>query len=621
MQPTIRSLAGRIRLTASRLAIAWLVAAGSHAIGIETPSPMLTDPYFEPLPLAPTLPDGTLELWNDAMVQGGAYGCREACAALIRAQRLGIDVRQQSLPALAAVLQRQDSDPIALRAASVAAVELDLRELAPRLASILDAGDRELERIVEPALARWQYAPMMAIWRARLADDSADLQRRLRAYQGLGLLRDHQSAGSLLIVARAPRRGFALRLSTAEALGLMPSDETIEAAAELANGSPEDCRIAAVLLSTAGGEQVVSILAGLAAGNDSVAAARALERLIQVDPPRSLIPAQHWSQHGNARLRLLAIDAFAANRSASAVAAAGTLLADVHPQVRRSAADLLARWGETGPLRADVEQQIIKYLSTASPPRAAEQAALLAATIRRDDSIPALVELLQHEADFVAVAAAWALGQLADPQTGPAVMEEVRRETARTEQIVAELTPIYAASPEPGVEIPKLAGSYDKVEQLILALGRMRYREAAEMLSAYVPKPTPQVRGQPPSLETYKQDRPRAAAIWALGHLLANEPRATSPQLVARLTARMADTTPIPAEAHLVRQMAAVALGRMGRMETLESIKAHFDPTAAHTDVGRACGWAIGQLTGDEPPRQTTQPMRHVDWFLIPLGN
>lgn len=599
------------------LALGW---SSTDVSAIEMQNPMEVDPYFAPLRRTPTLPAGTISLWLDSLQHGGADDCREACAALIRADRLGIAVGEQAARVLAVTLQRGESDVIARRAAAAAAVKLNLRQLAPHLTAALRGGDRELERVAEPALARWKFEPMRAVWRARLVDQQIDLQRRVRAYRGLGELQDAESQGQLAEIVLDSRRQFSERMAAAEALARMPNEACVNAAEALSKGEVEERRIAAVLLTSAKGDQAVSVLSDLAQDGDPFVAARAMGRLINVAPKKSLAAADKWRLQGDARLRRLSVDAISENPAESSVDALGDLLADAHPDVRTASADVLAEWGGSEPLQAAVQREITKKLADGLQPLAAEQAALVAAVVGHRQTLPRLVELLQAENHEVAVAAAWAICQMADVETGEAAMAEIGRETARTEQIVGDLAPLYAATPDSQVELPDLTALYEKVEYLLLALGRMGYGEAAEMLEKYVAKPIPQVRGEPPALQTYHQDRLRAAAIWSLGHLHGKGSDPPSARLVAALTARMADSTPIPAESKLVRQMAAVSLGRMGRDESLNALRAHFDPAASRIDVGRACGWAIGQITGVEPPRATTQETRHVDWYLVPVG-
>jgi hypothetical protein len=120
-------------------------------------------------------------------------------------------------------------------------------------------------------------------------------------------------------------------------------------------------------------------------------------------------------------------------------------------------------------------------------------------------------------------------------------------------------------------------------------------------------------------LETFKQPRLRAAAVWAFGKIYEDKENRVAADMIDMLVERMSDTTPIPREEPIVRQMAAVALGRIGAQHMVPRIREFYDPAAAHQEVGRACAWALEKLTGHAPPLISTKTVRHVDWFLVPL--
>ena len=66
-------------------------------------------------------------------------------------------------------LDRADNPP-AVRVAIVnALLELDARKAAPNLFGKVQEGNTDLRDLIEPALARWNHAPMRAVWLARLA--------------------------------------------------------------------------------------------------------------------------------------------------------------------------------------------------------------------------------------------------------------------------------------------------------------------------------------------------------------------------------------------------------------------------------------------------------------------
>ena len=82
---------------------------------------------------------------------------------------------------------------------------------------------------------------------------------------------------------------------------------------------------------------------------------------------------------------------------------------------------------------------------------------------------------------------------------------------------------------------------------------------------------------------------------------------------------RLNDTMSIPPEDLRVRRMVAITLGRMRAKETLPSLRRHFpDGEPSPNMVNNACGWAIGQITGEAMPPPRTFEGKYQDWFLVP---
>jgi HEAT repeat protein len=295
------------------------------------------------------------------------------------------------------------------------------------------------------------------------------------------------------------------------------------------------------------------------------------------------------------------------------------LLDDVLSDLRAAAGEALVELANDESVRNALGQRLAELLESASP-RQTKGALLVLGTLDYEPAADAILALLGSPEPSVSQAAAWALERLAVPATADQILSVVVNETERTIAEVEQLAPAYAENPEPDVELPNFGPTYERVEHLILALGKIRHEPASQFLRQFVPKPVWQVRGEPPSLETFKQPRLRAATIWALGKIHEGRTDASLDDLADALVERMSDTTPIPREEPLVRQMAAISLGRLGRDDKLPAIREFFDPNAAHDDVGRACGWAIEHLTGTPPEVNATREVRHVDWFLVPLN-
>ena len=105
----------------------------------------------------------------------------------------------------------------------------------------------------------------------------------------------------------------------------------------------------------------------------------------------------------------------------------------------------------------------------------------------------------------------------------------------------------------------------------------------------------------------------RAAGIWSLGYIYENDAPA---ELVKQIEDRLKDTDSMMPEDSPLRDICAIALGRMraeDKMATLEQYGALSGGT------GSACRWAIA-LIKDEPfLMDQDSTVEHVEWFITPL--
>jgi hypothetical protein len=68
-----------------------------------------------------------------------------------------------------------------------------------------------------------------------------------------------------------------------------------------------------------------------------------------------------------------------------------------------------------------------------------------------------------------------------------------------------------------------------------------------------------------------------------------------------------------------VRQMAAVALGRMKARSALGTLRSYWFGKPDLNPVSNACGWAVAQITGEAPPPAGTVAITARGWFVAPL--
>ena len=271
-------------------------------------------------------------------------------------------------------------------------------------------------------------------------------------------------------------------------------------------------------------------------------------------------------------------------------------------------------------LDGQVRDVVLQLLQSPSP-NVVRQAALAAGALRHKGASQRLAALLDAPQSEVSLAAAWALRQLADPTTGPKIRDKIRRESERRRQLVEQLAPIVAANPYQVPDYPPIDSSNAQLEQLIQALALMHDDAAEPMLREFIPKPPRPQLGDPPVLETEKQAVLRGAAIWALG-VYHGQQGAEAPALTdlrQALRERLGDAHPKHPEHPLVRRMSAISLARMRDREAVEMMKPFCLPPKAYTELGRACRWAVHELTGENLAMLPPITRAQSDWFLAPL--
>src|SRR5207249_658205 len=116
---------------------------------------------------------------------------------------------------LLAALDRADEPASVRLAVAHALVTLDARAAAPSLWRHAQNGGSDLRELVEPALARWDYRPVRAVWLQRLRESATSQRSLILAIQGLAVVREEQAADRLRELALDERGAAAIRLEAA----------------------------------------------------------------------------------------------------------------------------------------------------------------------------------------------------------------------------------------------------------------------------------------------------------------------------------------------------------------------------------------------------------------------
>jgi HEAT repeat protein len=547
-------------------------------------SVMLRSPELPTPKVVLTFPEKLSALWLEALDRPEANLRCQAAQSIGRAHQQGMTGLRVAIPALTRELDRAGQHSSTRAAAAWALVALDARDAAPALFKLVLSGDAELREVVEPALARWGYAPAREEWLKRLSQPTPQRSVVL-ALRGLTAAREEKAAPRLRELVLSAETAPAVRLEAARALGVLRTTGAESDAQRLAaDQSPRGVvgRVAgAWLLRQHGGGEAVRRLQSFARDTEPSVAAVALARLVEIDPAHVEPVLDTVLASPDANVRGYGVDVLFRRPSEKHLSLLGARLADKHPDVRAQARRALRE--RAADFRATVIREGERALAGADW-RGREQAAILFAHLDHKPAADRLVDALNDTRPEVAVAAAWALRVLAVPATFPKVLEHFRTHTR-------------------GGDPPEWRDR--QLTHLAQLLGQGRYLPADAALRALIPLKVPA------GIQT------RAAACWALGLLHEAKPL---PEVAGSLAGRLAAISPFDLEYELVRRMCAVSLGRMKAKEQLPTLRKFYtDGKPSFNAVNNACGWAIEQVTGEKvpPPGVFEEPQRM--WFLAPV--
>lgn len=550
---------------------------------------MDADPKLETPRPRRVFPEQLIPLWSQALSRPENELRRLTALTIVQARRLEMPGLDALVSPLADSLVSPDSTDDARFAAALALIALDSREHAADLAERSLKGNLALAQIVEPALAKWDYLPERETWLARLGDAKASKGAKLLAIRGLAIVAEPRAAAPLENLAFDRKTPTAIRLEAASALAKISRDGLEEKAVAIilaAKSPPVERLVAARVLAGHSSEATIDLLAKWSEDSEPAVAAIALARIVEIAPERAISLADRVQKHSDAKLRGLALSAFASRPAPEHISRIAAILKDADPEIRSRAARTLLEWAATEALSAPIRETVLATL-VGGDWRELEQAAWLAGQLDFKPAAERLVPLLNHSRVEVYVTAAWALRRLAVPETmAPCLALAGKRTQGRSR-----------ASP---------SGIDEQIALLFELFGQMKYSPAESLLMSYVP------------LSDQYGAYSRPAAIWALGKLHEGAPTADlTAQLIARIEDRQSQFPPV--ETMDVKRMAAVTLARTNAVESLPKLRDSLVIDSKITPLVVACRWAIGRLTGEELPPLELEPIEEKDWFLAPL--
>ena len=600
-QPARSTFPAAAALALSAWSIAGMPGLPPHhasAIELGIDQAQQLDPLVRVPPETVTFSTKLLPLWEQALERPDVEPRRLAIDTITLATKRGMEGLDSTVPRLQKALE-SDPDPQVRRAAAGALVALDASQAAATLAAAADRDGLLVARLVEPALARWDYTPQRDAWLARLTGAAVESSRTptprgllLLAIDGLGAVGEPRAADAIDAIALDPDADPELRLAAARALGAIREDGLVEIATRLADGSAGSGPaalgrlLAVALLGNHTGESAATLLSRLAVDSEPAVATAALARLDDVSPELALDIARRSLAVPDAGQRHLAARLVARPADADCIPRIGFLLGDRNPALRRWVAGTLADLGADPDLRQGVIDQGLTALGS-DQWRALEQAALLLGHLDHEPAADRLRELLDHDRDEVGVSAAWALRKLQVETTLAPLLEYATSLRGRLQE-------------QASTEV--LARRGRQAQQLHQLFGIMRFRDAEPLLREYVPKA---------QIDT----RARSSAFWALGLLHENEPDC---DLGPTFAERLADVASLPPESSVIRWMAAVGLGRFKARTQLPTLEQFAKRDTMFAESGIASYWAIEQITGEPMPPEPVDAKRIGGWFLEP---
>jgi HEAT repeat protein len=534
-----------------------------------------------------------LPLWLEALGRPEHDLKRQAAAAIALAHQKGMTGLETCVPALLKTLDQPDQQPAVRLAIAQALIELDAREAADALFGHAQKDGVDTRNLVEPVLARWNYAPMRALWLERLNQPGLASRSWILAIQGLAAVREIKVVPRLHELLTATDTDPIVRVEAAKALGDLQTKGLERAAESLAVGKAGPGNFsqlaAAYLLRHHQGPDAAKILSRLATQAEPVTALVALQGLLGDDARRVVPLIPQLTASPDAGVRSDAIEAFRRYPAMNLVVKIADLMNDAHPMVRHAARRALAEVAKQKEFRDPVLNAAARILD-GNRWREIEQAIILTVNLDHTPIAPRLVKLLQFDRPEVFVTAAWGLRKLAVAQTLPDQLREIERRWEKWGQ--GGMNPLRDAMDA-------------ELAQLCESVGQARYAPAAPALVRFIPRIVLRRFGA----------QSRIAAIWSLGILQEKNPPA---DVVAQLVERLEDAQTIDPEDTGVRRMCAITLGRMRAKEAIDGLRMNNPMRLSTSSFSSACAWAMEQITGEKQEIAPLERTYYLGWFLEP---
>lgn len=528
-------------------------------------------------------------LWLAALERPENDMQRLAAETIARGHEFGVPDLTEAVPRLQTLLLAEKSHPATRFAAARALIVLEARESSDKLFEVSQKYEADLRQLIEPALAKWNFAPAIEVWKGRLGNPEARPRDLILAFRGLAQVRDSSVASALMAIVRDGTRNADLRLEAAVAAGQCATSGLEPEAARLAQNKSKQQSIYAIaacrLLARHDSEDARKILTELASRQESVVAASALNRLLEIDSSLVLPLAEVAMNHADPNVRRAGASAYLQQPTEERISFLARLLADPHPGVRKEISDGLYHLSSQAPLVEAIHASAMDVLSQEAW-QGQEQAALLLGSLEHQPAAGRLAELLDSPRAEVGISTAWALRKIASEESIPAIIDKVGRQTERRKQVS-----------DPMIDV--------QVTHLCEALGVLKAEGAIPLLKQYVPK------------SSVLGERSRCAAILAIGLIKEGQRDADLENAFSDRINDFSDTKP---ESDLIKEKCAISLARMKAVDYATEMKGLFQANRLAFRQMMVFRWAVKELTGEVLPPIQTPHLHPGNWFLEPFA-
>jgi HEAT repeat protein len=482
------------------------------------------------------------------------------------------------------LLDRSDNRNVR-RACAIALVQLGDMASAAAIAKLCLPDDEVLCLKVEPGMAAWQSPEMGAVWlqRIRNADRYSTSLIRL-ACEGLAESRPQDAEPSVAVMKtllQDAKQPYAVRYSTADALGRMVPDDAWQIAKEYVAGSLQQRLLAVRLMNQASDAAAIAMLDELCDDRSNAVASQAWQVLADRNPDTLLPRLEKGRSHSEANIRYVAVDLMHRFPSEQHCEWLQDALGDIHIGIRNTARRNLLQLAES--------QEVLKngifgrsghaLADSQANWQELEQSLLLLGQLRHSAFQAECIPLLTHERAEVFVTAAWLLHLMPQQALSQKAAEIAIARRARLK--AREFT--GAAYQAIDLQIAHLlqAGALTR-EQTLLELAEEQFDK-----------------------ESGLSEIARSAGMWTIGYLREG---VNDARLVKQLFERVFDQDPMLPESTLVQQIAIISVGRMDAEANYDELMRAYRFHGRGSRPNEAARWVLSPLGRDEFP--VTEPVR-----------